>query len=352
MDFSAVDVEDLVARLDLGNPRLTSGGVEVNFDCFGPEHSDGGSAYINVETTAWFCHGCKRRGNALGLVMEVRQESRPTAERTLRDWYGIEFMEPIGGSMVAETEARFREKITPPDPVRPPSSWLSHARIDWESVPPEPFQQYMLNRGFDPSVLKDWDIGYDYISDRVTIPIFDVDGELVGIKGRDWTGERQPKYFIFGDREGMTRASVGFQPYEASQVVFGLHRHRQCRTVVILEGELNAIALSQLGVQRSVAIGMSYFTDDHLRLIVQEAEEAIVYLDHGQAGYEGMWGRADSAGRFRAGVVQMLEPYMRVRVATPIVEDPSKLLELGRGPEALSIIENATSSLTARAVFA
>lgn len=345
MDLSGVDVEDLVERLDLKNARLTSSGTEVNFSCFGGEHSHGDespSAYINVETTAYFCHGCKRRGNAVKLVMEVHQVARPTAERTLREWYGIDFLEPIGGSMVAEVDMRFAPIIEQPSPPKPSPSWPISARVDWHNPDGEPMD-YMFARGFDPTTLTEWDIGYAYHSDRITIPVFDVGGELVGIKGRAWRPEHQPKYLILGDSVNMT--TYGFAPYLAAEVVFGLHCNRDCKTVVLCEGELNAIALHQIGVPRPIATGMSYFTERHAQLVIREADEVVVYYDHGDAGYKGAWGTIGADGRRRLGAVQMLEDHVQVRVVNSLPEDPSKLVELGRGQEALQLIEDASSSL-------
>lgn len=349
MDLSAVDVLDLVEKLDLSNARLTAGGVEVNFDCFGAEHNDGGSAYINVETTAWFCHGCKRRGNALGLVQEVLQVDRAQAERFLREHYGIDFVEPVGGSMVSETENRFRPAAEAPQPVRPPRSWLISSRVDWVVGSDEPFRQYMFGRGFSPAVLADWDIGYDYTSDRVTIPIFDIDESLFGIKGRAWDPSVEPKYRVLGDVPGMTM--FGFTPYQPEDVVFGLHRARGYKTAVLCEGELNAVALSQLGVVRPVATGMSYFTPRHAQLLAREVDEVILYYDYGPAGRDGAWGRVGADGKFYPGAVQLLEPYVQVRVAQATPEDPAKLLQTGRGDEALEIIERAQSPLALATSF-
>lgn len=356
MDFSAVDVvgeipgNGLLERLDLKNMHPASGGREMRFDCYGAEHGDGGSMYINVETTAFFCHGCKRRGNAITLIMEVQQVERPTAERFLREWYGIDFLEPIGGSMAAEIEARFREIPEPPAPVPPPRSWLSSVRLDWAvENQSEEFESYMLGRGFLPQTLSDWDIGYDYQSDRLTIPVFDIEDNLVGIKGRAWRPDHQPKYLILGDRPGYT--ANGFTPYEASQVVFGLHRNRARRMVVLCEGELNAIALSQLGVVRPVATGMSYFTERHAQLITREAEEVVIYYDDGPAGYRGMWGGVDASGKFKPGAIQFLEDHVTVRVVYSPPDDPSKLVELGRGDEALQLINDAPTSLALRIAF-
>jgi DNA primase len=354
MDLSAVDVPDLVEKLGLANARLTSSGREVNFSCFGAEHSHGDespSAYINVETTAWFCHGCKRRGNALSLIVEVQQISQPEAERFLRENYGIDFLEPQGGSMVAETDARFRPPAEEPPFVPPPRSWLISARFDWMTASrDDPWVDYMFGRGFAPEVLADWDIGYDYLSDRVTIPVFDVDENLVGIKGRAYRDDVQPKYRVLGDTAGMV--SFGFQPYDPKDVVFGLHRARGHRTAVVFEGELNAVAASQVGVPRPVAAGMSYFSLRHAQLLAREVDEVVLFFDYGTAGHAGLWGIHQAAdGKSYPGAVQLLEPYVRVRVADPLPEDPSKLVELGRGDEVLDIIDRAQSSVAAQTIL-
>lgn len=347
IDLSGIDVEDLLIRLDMKNLKLSSSGMELNFSCFGGEHSHGDespSAYINVETTAWFCHGCKRRGNAVTIVMEVQQVSRVLAERFLRETYGIQFNEPIGGSMVAETEAHFREPDPVPDPPKPSMTWVRNTHIHWDEISPEPFQQYMFDRGFRPHVLADWQIGYDYISDRLTIPVFDIEGEVVGVKARAWREGHQPKYLVLGDRPDFA-PRYGFTPYEAANYVFGLHRNRDHKTVVLCEGELNAVALSQLGVPRPIANGMSYFTDRHAQLVIREADEVVVYYDHGEAGHQGTWGRRDARGQMMPGVVGQLEAHARIRVVQPTPDDPAELMRTGRGDLALSLIAQAPSAL-------
>jgi DNA primase len=349
IDLSAVDVEDLLERLGVEDARMTAGGVEVTFSCPIGQHSHGGAAYINSETTAWMCHGCHAHGNAITLVMEVQQVERATAERLLREWYGIEFDQPKGGSMVAEVEARLRAPDPEPERTRPPRSWLLGARFDWvggeEMGDPH---RYMIERGFTPATLADWDIGYDFLTDRVTIPVFDLDGELFGIKARDWTGQRKPKYLVLGDRTGK---SFGFAPYEASEVVFGLHRQREHRKVVVCEGEMNSIALDQLGVLRPAAIGMSYFSDRQIELLVREADEVVIYMDYGEAGHAAAWGRYSNTGKYHAGAVAKLEGRVRVKVVQPSTEDPAELVRLGRGEVALELIEQARSPLAIANAF-
>ena len=345
IDLSGIDVEDLLERLDLENARLTSGGEEVNYSCPGAQHSHGDerpSAYMNVQTTAFMCHGCKMSGNAIHLVAEVKQITMPGAERWIRETYGISLDGPKGGSMVAETEARFAEKEPEPEPVLAPRSWLSSTKLDWFADDLIEGQMYMLSRGFTRETMDNWDIGYDYIFDHMTIPVFQPDGQFWGAKGRAYRPDRHPKYMVLGDR---STPRFGFHPYDASKIVPGLHRNRSYKTVVICEGELNAIALSQMGVERPVAIGMSYFSRRHAELVIREADEVILYFDHGNAGYECVFGSVQASGRHRPGALEMLDPFMKVRVVTPTPDDPADLLQQERSEEALELIAGAPTSL-------
>lgn len=352
INASGIPAEDLVDRLGLRNARLTAGGEEITFSCFGGEHSHGDekpSAYINVDTLLWFCHGCKRSGNVVSLVMEIQQVSTPNAERWLREHYGVQFAEPIGGSMLAEIDARFGEKIEERELIPVPDHWLRACLVDWESAAFMDFRVYMEERKFSPYVLNHWNIGYDYTSDRITIPVYDVAGNLVGVKGRSWNGQ-EPKYLVLGDRGGSTR--FGFDPYEPSDHVFGLHQNRNHKTVVLVEGELNAIALSQLGIPRPVATGMSYFSDRHAQLILREADECVVYYDLDSAGHQGVWGRVGADGRKKPGIIDKLDPFMRVRVVVPTTQDdPADLLEQGRGDEAMQLIKEARSPMALATPF-
>lgn len=338
IDLSSVDVFDFLTRADVKHVHSASGGQEANFSCPFDGHSHGDenpSAYMNVDTTAFYCQGCHRKGNAVSFWVEWKGVSAAEAKRFLRETYGIEFNEPVGGSMQAEVDLYFAPPVEGVAFVPPPASYLSSLRVDWEQelrMEVEPaFATYMDERGFTAASLAEWDVGYDYLTDRITIPIRAVDGALLGVKGRSWDG-REPKYHVQGDLPiGSPR--YGFSICDTKQVVFGLHRRREVKTVVLNEGELNAVACSQVGVKRPIALGMSYMTPAHRDLIVREADEAVLLFDD------------DSAGRdCTRQVVAMLEPFMRVRVARP-EHDAAELLKLGRGAEVRQLVEGARSSL-------
>jgi DNA primase len=345
MDLSGVDVFDFLERCGISNPRPASGGSEANFSCPFPGHSHGDenpSAYMNTETTAWFCWGCKRKGNAISFFAEINDVARTAAERFLRETYGIEFNEPQGGSMAAETEARFAERVPPIPPLRPSESWLSTLHFEWGSEPLGEPQHYLIERGFALDTLEHWGVGYDYMSDRLTFPVRDIDGALLGIKSRAWRADQEPKYLILGDRR---QARYGFEPYDPSEVVYGLERARDVDEVVICEGELNAWALHQLDVPRPVATGMSYFTHRHAEMIVREARQAIIFYDTDDAGQKGTWGYLNAGGQRTPGIVEQLEPHMPVRVVADHDKDPAQMLQDGEGDRVQALIRSAQSTL-------
>lgn len=345
-DLSSVDVFDLLERADVKRARAASGGREANFSCPFSGHSHGDespSAYMNVETTAWFCQGCKRRGNAVSFWAEVQNVSTPEAQRFLRETYGIEFSEPIGGSMQSEIDMRFAPVMDLAPVARPSRAFLSSLRYDWAAASDDEFRLYMLDRGFSPAVMADWDVGYDYLSNRITLPVFDVDEELFGVKGRAWNDWHQPKYLVLGDAS--SSLSYGFPPYEAAEVVFGLHRARGYKTAVLCEGELNAIACSQAGVIRPVATGMSYLSARHIQLVVREVDEVVLFYDPDQAGHDAAYGRVAADGGHLPGAVELLEPFLPVRVVVDHEYDPAEYLRLGRGSEIIELAEGARSTL-------
>jgi DNA primase len=320
---------------------MTAGGIEVNFSFHRAEHANGdenSSAYLNSQTAAMFCHGCGFKGTAPDLVADVQQTSRQSAEQFLREIYGVAFNEPVGGSMAVETDLRFREAQPEPPRIPPPESWLSSVRVDWDRAyaSPESHERYMLERGLMPSTLAEWGIGYDFLSDRLTIPVHDVDGVLFGVKGRDWTGRHGAKYMILGNRLN-GRLDYGFDTYEITSVVFGLHRARQHRSCLLLEGELDALAMSQMGHPRPVASGRAGLSSMQVKLLVQECEEVVVYYDCGPAGEKA----TDQA-------VELLEPYALVRVVEPLDVDPCDALKYGREDEVLRAVGEAESSLHVR----
>lgn len=279
MELEHVDVIDFLSALEIrnisGDEKFSD---EIQFSCPFPVHGYGDStpsAYMNARTTAFYCHSCKAAGNAIHFLARLENIAPLLAARYIRERYGDGFVEP-GGGFVVELD----ELLQPPSvPPLVTNDKIHYQTLELSGTPLE----YMRGRGFKDKILETWEIGYDPISDRIAIPVWDYNGTLIGFKGRAYKPDHKPKYLVLGDREGRS-ARYGFPTYNVSDIVFGLNYcdHLDGR-LIIVEGELNVIALSQHGISNGVAVG-SNFGNRKRDLILASADSVCLFLDNDVAG--------------------------------------------------------------------
>ena len=319
-DLSYIDVKDLLISTGCKNVAESAG--EVSFSCPGDTHFHGDnnpSARMNSYTTAWICHGCKERGNAITFLAWHKKLPETVARRLLEERYrGGAMNAPIGGLEVMVKEIQNPVVIEEPERKLPDESWLEKFRVDWKELyrrlandfkTYHDYAEYIFQRGFDQHVLNNWEIGYDEISDRITIPIKDHMGRLVGFKGRSYKHGYNPRYMILGGKH------YGFDPYLKSHYVFGLEPlYRSAKDkCIIVEGELNVLAMDQYGYN-AVGIAGSEFSPIQRGLITSNFREVTLYLDNDKAGESGT-----------KKVIEMLSPYMPIKVVQNAPGDAAEL---------------------------
>ncbi len=355
-----VDVEDMLQILDVENLRR-EGRNEMRFSCPYPTHDNGdknASAYMNIETTAWYCHGCKRRGStAVTLVAYMLDISPMKAKRTLREAYdpasfNIEDRD-IAQELRTFVAKQNKPKINTWINTVIPDSHIDRFAVDWQAAALNdglfPPTDYMFDRGFDSDTLDHWEFGYDELTSRITFAVRDELGRLVGFKGRSTDG-REPKYLVIGDSPDK-KPRYGIPRYYTGILVFGLHeaiKHMgQDRVLIVCEGELNAVALWQMGFKNAVALNGSRLTRRQQNLIRAHAEEVIMFFDFDKAGLEGMWGYEDEKGFWHPGAIEILSRDCGVRLVGSHDDDPAGLMQTGRQSEVEALIHGASSYLDA-----
>lgn len=354
--LSRVDVIDLLERCSVHNISQTSGD-EVNFSCPFSGHDAGDSrpsAYMNTgardrkKTSVFKCHGCGRSGNAIGFYAEYNNVSKQEARIRLREIYAPDWREPKGGSISAEFEQRYREHLAALNeqpyeaPVIPWERYWEICAFDWRAAESDlpnvsgevaDIYGYMLKRGFTVETLIAWKIGFDQKADRFSIPVCNEAGECVGWKGRTWQPKAKVKnkYMIAGDREGK-RKRYGFEPYLKSEVVFGLHmavalaRKLDVSWAVLVEGELDAIALWQAGIP-AVSTGSSSVSETQQIVLRDNFDELVIFFDTDDSGEKAVYGYYNDSDEWKPGLVEKLLPFMRMRVVEDHDKDPAALLE-------------------------
>lgn len=353
-----VNVIDFLENLELANISQATAD-EIQFSCPFPDHTHGDaspSAYMNDgskypdKTTAWKCWGCGRVGNAVTFLAEYHGISKQDAKNRLREHYAKGYIAPKYGSIAREFESRYKESKqsqAPPTVETLDPELLWKFDVDWsyyaEEHGDQPDVQYILDRGFTPGDLDDWGIGYDSISQRITIPVCDPDNNLVGFKGRAWRKSARPKYLVIGDKGARRR--YGFPTYDKSLVVFGLDRCADSRSqkLVLVEGELDVISLWIMGIP-AICCGGSSMSTAQSKLIRQYCDEIVLFFDNDVAGRNGLWGVTKEDGEHKPGIIELLEPFITVRVVGKHRYDANDYLRRGEQDRCRDLIDGAKRS--------
>jgi DNA primase len=324
-----IDVEEFLR--DCGVKNVRRAGSEVNFSCPFPEHGAGDahpSARMNSDSTAWICHACHRRGNAVSFLSDLEGispieaiERLQGSDRLPATPVAADFLDRLRGLLDPPSEA---EVFADPDRFPVYAEWC---RPPWTEVDLWAPEAYLLRRGFSRQFLDEVGVMWDPARRRVVLPV-EQDGVLVGAKGRAVDDSVHPKYHIYAPE------------YRASRTLFNLDRASRRKTLsppsmpmIVCEGELNAWALDMMDWP-AVALGGSHMSSSQEEMIVRcpGVNEVILWFDEDGAGELGV---VEAARR--------LNQWVSVEVLLT-KSDPAKML-LVRSEEILLSISKATPFL-------
>lgn len=174
----------------------------------------------------------------------------------------------------------------------------------------------LLDAGFSMNTLEDYDIGFDNTRQRITFPLRNVQGQLIGISGRAAQGGIEPKYLIYTEREfeyveGYKRPKKDFL-WNLDRV-YAKYLHSESRDpLIIVEGFKVCLWLVQNGFKNTTALVGSTMTRGQRLLLEHLPGEFILALDNDDAG---------KGGAYQIGKMLHLIPHSRIRVVDPRLLD-------------------------------
>lgn len=311
-----IDIEKILEYYSIKN--ISTYGDEINFSCPFPEHYRGDqrpSSFINSTNYKYNCFGCEREGTIFTFVAELEDMEPKEAEAFL---LSNDFIaEYLTSTSLQEYLKSIVNKAPKKKPRQINENTLMLFSVDWESAwaayiemkLPKSLGQ-LFNRNFTVETLNKFDIGYDIISNRITIPVRDRNGILVGFKGRAVNSRQSPKYLNLGDRE--EKIFYGFSPYKVGNYLWGLDSADE--NGIIVEGELDAIWLRQNGYTGAVSLGGSNPTKQQISLAASAFSNVVLLLDPDKAGEK-------AARKLKSALVK----FFPVRVATCMPDkDPAQ----------------------------
>lgn len=212
--------------------RLSATG---NFFSTCPFHFDKSPSFSMHGTSGlYYCfsQSCGATGNMRTFLMRALGWTRDQTEALTGKWDEDDASEAIEFALsIPEYKDRFkREQATTENTI------AEHMLGAFAFCP-----KYLLKRGFDPEVLEAWSIGYDFSTGRVTIPVRNHDGTLVGITKRADENAPGAKYVHLGFSKGSFIYGLEAVPKKADELW-------------VAEGQLDAVALDQMGLPHGFAV--------------------------------------------------------------------------------------------------
>lgn len=143
--------------------------------------------------------------------------------------------------------------------------------------------QFLSKKGFSPSELADAGLvnryGTDLFRGRMTVPLMDSSGQVVGFTGRIIVDDpKAPKYLN-------TPQTL---LYDKGRHVFGLSQAKEAiRTndyAVIVEGNLDVVSSHQVNIKQVVATAGTAMTEYHLKALVRLTNRINLAFDGDKAG--------------------------------------------------------------------
>ncbi len=129
---------------------------------------------------------------------------------------------------------------------------------------------------------------YDFFRDRIMFPIRDKRGRVVGFGGRV-LDDGGPKYLNSPETRIFHKGSELFGFYHARQ------QNRQLDTVVIVEGYMDVVALSQFDINIATAALGTATTPEHIQMLVRATSHIVCCYDGDRAGREAAWRALENA---------------------------------------------------------
>ena len=151
--------------------------------------------------------------------------------------------------------------------------------------PPTP----LLEKGFDPDVLKDHDVGYDTRHEWVVFGVRDIHGNLAGISAR--TQDPSNKYrFLVRELQDvfpgytLDKSRHLWNGHRVMKLSEGMVREEP---VILVEGYKAGLHLCQCGIENVVACMGSSLSDLQADALALIGHPVIIFLDNNQAGWAG-----------------------------------------------------------------
>ena len=259
---------------ELGLEKIKVRGDNIMFACpYHGEHNP--SCGISATKEVGGCFACGQHFNLVQLVSFCKSCSILSAIEFLSAYLNRDFRNvssKVSFKLYGETDTE-TDEILPITALAPFNSGnVSH--------------NYLLNRGFTDEDFVKFNLGWDTLKKRITIPFFNREGDLLGFSGRAVLEESDYGYeSIYGDE---AKYHI-YNHFNAKKYFFPLNLFKVKEdTIILVEGLLDALWLHKQGFTNTLSIISAEISKEQVKKIkLLGAKKIILCLDNDSAGIKG-----------------------------------------------------------------
>jgi DNA primase len=298
--LNRVDIVDVVER------HLPLKRAGANYVACCPFHGEKTPSFtVSPGKQFYHCFGCGAHGTAIGFLMEHLGMSFPEAVKELAGRAGMTVPEDravgaaprsAGLHEVLLQAARFyRDQLKRSDRAVAylrgrgltgdvaARFGLGYAPPGWQGLAGA-FPDYQAKALVDAGLVIQGEDGkrYDRFRDRVMFPILNQRGQVIGFGGRV-LDQGEPKYLNSPETPVFEKGRELYGLYQARGAI------RRQGMVLVVEGYMDVVALSQMGVENAVATLGTATTAHQVSLLLRQTDSVVFCFDGDEAGRRAAW---------------------------------------------------------------
>lgn len=266
-----------------------------------PFHDDTNpSMSVSREKQIYTCFSCHATGNVFTFLMNYEHKEFNQVLSELANRVGI----TLNGFKTKKISTKYDEWYKIYDLA---NKYYQNNLLTKEG---EGAREYLKNRSIDDLTVKEFEIGYslrnrddltklltakghsidllnkvglsnedhDIYNSRLMFPLHDLNGKVIGFSGRIITSGKQNKYLNTKETELFKKGKLLYHYHIAREEA------RVKKSVIIMEGFMDIIRASTVGIKNTVATMGTALTRDHIKEIKRLSNNIILCFDGDEAG--------------------------------------------------------------------
>ena len=322
-----------------------------NFFGVCPFHDDSNpSMCVSREKQIYTCFSCHATGNVFTFLMNYEHIDFKETLRYLGEKVGVN----VSGIQIKQKSNKFDKLF---DAYK---FSVKYFQNNLSSGFGKNARSYLANRGITDDVIKEFEIGlsldtrddltklltkkdydlvtlnriglssddHDIYNDRIMFPLYDVSGNVVGFSGRIYKDNGQNKYLNTKETDIFKKGEMLYHYHIAREEC------RQKKCVIVMEGFMDVIRASTIGIKNTVALMGTALTKEQIALIKRLSNNIILCLDGDGPGIKA----ATSIGE------ELLNQGVEVKVVMlPDNDDPDSFILKQGKDKFIGLIDNAVN---------